>query len=122
MVQFLPLVGLLPGLLLWLPFLFHPENALPVERVNSLIYALPPGTALLLPPVVGPVLYASLIVIPLLVVPSGRVRCFALTLLVAFAVTEWASSRALTSVWCYASALLSLQILWILLSEPSNQR
>lgn len=69
----------------------------------------------------GPLLYAALIVLPLLLVPSNRVRCFALTLVVAFALTEWASSHALTSVWCYASALLSLQILWILRSEPVAQ-
>jgi hypothetical protein len=55
-------------------------------------------------------------------VPSWRVRVFALTLLLAFGLTEWAHRQALTSLWCYASALLSGQILWILReSAPAQQ-
>jgi hypothetical protein len=56
-------------------------------------------------------------VVPLLLVPSLRVRVFALTLLLAFGVTTWTNHHALTSVWCFLSALLSAQILWIL-QEP----
>lgn len=124
LVRALPLLGLLPGVLLWLPLLTHTSQALPHQSGRSLVYALPPWVAHLLPPFLGPALYAALIVIPLLLVPSARVRGFALTLLGAFALTEWSSSEALTSVWCYASALLSAQILWILQSEnefPATQ-
>ncbi|MEB3334764.1 MAG: hypothetical protein VKP70_07240 [Cyanobacteriota bacterium] len=69
------------------------------------------------PPLVGPVLYAALIVVPLLLVPSLRVRAFALTLLLSFALSAWANRQALTSLWCYACALLSAQVLWILLEK-----
>lgn len=110
----LPLLGLVPGLLFWLPLLSHPRSALPTQLGHSLVYPLNPWSQHLLPPVVGPALYAALIVLPLLLVPSWRVRTFALTLLLAFGLTEWASRQALTSLWCYASALLSGQILWIL--------
>ncbi|MFN6337452.1 MAG: hypothetical protein ACK41W_01805 [Cyanobacteriota bacterium] len=112
--SWLPGLGLVPGLLLWLPLLGQPQSALPTSIGHALVYPLNPWTAQLLPALVGPVLYAALIVVPLLRVPSGRVRAFALTLLLAFTLTEWASRQALTSLWCYASALLSAQILWIL--------
>ncbi|MEY4354791.1 MAG: hypothetical protein RLZZ609_3032 [Cyanobacteriota bacterium] len=115
----IPALGLVPALTLWLPFLNHPRAAIPEQIGHSLVYALTPWSAGLLPPVVGPLLYAALIVLPFLKVPSQRVRSFALTLLVAFGLAQWLSSEALTSVWCYASALLSLQILWIL-QEPET--
>ena len=114
-----PALGLLPAFTLWLPFLNDPRAAVPEQIGHSLVYALTPWSAGLLPPVVGPLLYAALIVLPFLKVPSQRVRSFALTLLVAFGLAQWLSSEALTSVWCYASALLSLQILWIL-QEPET--
>ncbi|MFM7171039.1 MAG: DUF6629 family protein [Cyanobium sp.] len=109
-----PLLGLVPALLLWLPFLQHPSSALPTPIGHSLVYALNPWSASLLPPGVGPALYAALIVLPLLRVPSRRLHIFALTLLLTFGLSSWISRESLTSVWCYASALLSLQILWIL--------
>jgi hypothetical protein len=112
--RWVPLLGLVPALTLWLPFLSRPDSALPEPIGHSLVYALRPWSASLLPPLVGPVLYATLIVMPFLLVPSRRVVIFALTLLMAFALTTWITSQALTSVWCYASALLSVQILWIL--------
>jgi hypothetical protein len=112
--SWLPGLGLVPGLLLWLPLLSQPKAALPTPSGHALVYALTPWSEHLLPALVGPVLYASLIVVPLLLIPSGRVRTFALTLLLAFAIIEWANRQALTSLWCYASALLSAQILWIL--------
>lgn len=112
--SWLPAVGLVPGLLLWLPLLSQPQSALPTPSGHALVYPLNPWSAHLLASMVGPVLYAALIVVPLLRVPNGRVRVFALTLLLSFALTEWASRQALTSLWCYASALLSAQILWIL--------
>lgn len=114
LVQALPLLGLVPALLLWLPLLAHPQHALPRPMGHALIYGVPPWTLQMLPPLVGPALYGALIVAPLLLVPSLRVRIFGLTLLLAFALSLWSSRAALTSVWCFASALLSAQILWIL--------
>ncbi|MFM7640806.1 MAG: hypothetical protein ACKO45_04565 [Cyanobium sp.] len=114
-----PALGLLPAFTLWLPFLNDPRAAVPEQIGHSLVYPLTPWSASLLPPLVGPVLYAALIVLPFLKVPSLRVRSFALTLLLAFGLAQWATSEALTSVWCYASALLSLQIVWIL-QEPET--
>jgi hypothetical protein len=70
-------------------------------------------------PLVGPTLYAMVIVLPLLLVPSPRVRVFAFTLLLSFGLTEWANRQALTSLWCFASALLSAQILWIVAQDSA---
>lgn len=118
LVPWLSVLGLLPGALLWLPLLRHPPAALPEQIGHSLVYPLHPWSAALLPKGVGPMAYAAWIVLPLFLVPSVRVRTFALTLLLAFGLTQWASSQALASVWCFASALLSLQILWILQEPP----
>jgi hypothetical protein len=121
-LAWLPLLGLVQGLTLWLPLLPHPAAALPTPIGHSLVYPLHPWSESLLPPWIGPMLYAAWIAGPLLLVPSWRVRIFALTLLLAFGLTEWAHRQALTSVWCYASALLSGQILWILQeTTPADQ-
>jgi hypothetical protein len=117
MAKVLPLLGLVPGLVLWVPLLGQPHSALPEQVGASLVYALNPSIAQLLPPFIGPGLYAAWIVLPLCCVPSGRVRLFALTLLLAFALSAWTNSQALTSIWCFASALLSAQILWIVREE-----
>lgn len=117
----LPLIsalGLVPGTVLWLPLLRHPQSALPEQIGHSLVYPLTPWSAGLLPEGVGHMVYAVWIVLPLFLVPSVRMRTFALSLLLAFGLTQWASSQALTSVWCFASALLSVQILWILREPP----
>lgn len=116
--RWMPWLGLVPGLLLWLPLLGNPRATLPVRVGHSLVYAVGSWSEGLLPPHLGPALYAAWIVLPLLAVPSRRVRVFSLTLLVAFALTQWSARQSLTSVWCYASALLSAQIVWIL-REPT---
>jgi hypothetical protein len=118
MVPLIQLFGLVPGAVLWLPLLRHPQSALPEQIGHSLVYPLTPWSAALLPEGVGHLVYAAWIVLPLLLVPSVRMRSFALSLLLAFGLTQWARSQALASVWCFASALLSLQILWILQDPP----
>lgn len=119
----LPLLGLIPAVTLWLPLLQQPHAALPEPVGHSLVYPLMPWSSTLLPPHVGPLLYASLIVLPFLLVPSRRVLIFALSLLLTFGLAEWSKSEALTSVWCYASALLSMQILWVLQeSKPAPEQ
>jgi hypothetical protein len=112
-------LGLVPGILLWLPLLGDPASALPQRMGFSLVYPLSPRVDHLLHPLVGPTLYAMVIVLPLLLVTSPRVRVFAFTLLVSFGLTEWANRQALTSLWCFASALLSAQILWIVAQDSA---
>lgn len=118
LLRWLPALGLVPGVVLWLPLASHPRMALPVQIGRSLVYRLHPWSVQLLPALVGPMLYAAWMVLPLLLVRSVRVRTFALSLLLAFCLTRWASSQALASVWCFASALLAVQILWILQESP----
>jgi hypothetical protein len=121
LLRWLPALGLVPGMVLWLPLMRHPQMALPEDIGHSLVYRLHPWSEQLLPPLVGPMLYAAWMVLPLLLVRSVRVRTFALSLLLAFCLTKWASSQALASVWCFASALLAVQILWILQETPLAQ-
>jgi hypothetical protein len=121
LLQWLPALGLVPGVVLWLPLVSHPRMALPVGIGHSLVYRLHPWSEHLLPALVGPMLYAAWMVLPMLLVRSVRVRTFALSLLLAFCLTKWAINLALTSVWCFASALLAVQILWILQETPLGQ-
>lgn len=120
--QRVPLLGLVPALLLWLPLLSQPGDALPKVIGHSLAYPMAAWSASLIPAELGSLLYAALIVLPFLKVPSKRVQVFALTLLLTFGLTRWIAKEALASVWCYASALLSIQILWIVhQSEPKPE-
>ncbi|MEB3333187.1 MAG: hypothetical protein VKI83_11930 [Synechococcaceae cyanobacterium] len=120
LIRLLLLLGLLPGLLLWLPMLAAPRSAIPRIVSGSLAYGLPDGMANLLPPGVGPLLYAALIVLPLALVPSLRLRVFALSLLVSYLLSSWMYSHALSSIWCFASAVLSVQILGLALDPGGN--
>lgn len=104
--------GVLYGLLLWLPLLLDPPASIPTLLQGSLHYPVPrllPGAAGQL---VGQSLYAALIAVPLLL-PSGALRGFGLSVLLAFVLTQLGWATAFASVWCYFSAVLSLQIVWI---------
>ena len=120
-IRLLLLLGALPGLLLWLPMLVQPHRAIPRIVSGSLAYGMPAGMSTLLPADVGPLLYVALIVVPLALVPALRPRLFALTLLVSFLLSRWMYSHALSSVWCYASAVLSIQILGMAAAPRSRE-
>jgi hypothetical protein len=104
--------GVLYGLLLWLPLLLDPPGSIPTVLQGSLHYPVP----LLLPgsfgQLVGQLLYAALIAVPLLL-SRGELRPFGLSVLLAFVLTRLAWAPAFASVWCFFSAVLSLQIVWI---------
>lgn len=109
-------VGFLFGLLLWLPLLRDPASALPSLVHGSLRYPVTPVVPGVAGQLLGQALYVVLIVGPLLL-PPGELRIFGIAVLVAFASTQLAFTFALTSVWCYFSALLSLLILWIVVRD-----
>jgi len=105
-------VGALFGLLLWLPLLLDPPGAIPTLMGGSLDYPVPlllPGSAGRL---VGQSLYAALIALPLML-PAGELRPFGLSVLLAFVLAQGVHAPAFASVWCFFSAVLSLQIVWL---------
>jgi hypothetical protein len=110
-------LGLLGGLALWLPLLLDPALAGPVLVRHSLHYGaveLLGGTPLAGK---GPVLYLLLIAVPLLLVPSRGIQLFGTSLALSSLLAYGWWQQAFSSVWCFFSALLSLQLLWILRAE-----
>ncbi len=67
-------------------------------------------------------LYAALISVPLLLLPSGRLRGFGLALLASGLIADWVYRQVFLSVWCYFSALLSLLVVGLVWSEPPDCR
>ena len=116
----LSLCGLLLGLGLWLPLLIEPSRLSTAVHGHSIAYS----AELLLSGKAGTmarVLYLLVIVLPLLLLPSPRLRLFALALLSTGLLADWYAHQTFTSVWCYLSALLSGWILWLVWSEPAIQ-
>ncbi len=107
-------LGVLLGLLLWLPLLAAPVRAAPVPIGGSLHY----GAVELLrhTPMegAGPIFYLLVIALPLLLVPSTGLRFFGASLVVSAVLAHTGWQHSFSSVWCFFSAILSLQILWLL--------
>ena len=107
-------LGLLGGAGLWLPLmldgaLFHPEVV-----HGSLAY----NTTLVLERWInlgfGSSIYALVIVAPLMITPSLRLRGFGAMVLLAFLITHLAYGYAFASVWCMFSAVFSSALYWII--------
>jgi hypothetical protein len=105
--------GLLMGGFLWLPLLFEAVPPVPGVVAGSLHYPTPTLFAGLGLNWLGEGLYAVVIGLPLLLSASFPARLYAVSLLAAFALSEWLYRPAFNSVWCYFSALLSILILVI---------
>lgn len=112
-------LGRLLALLLWLPLLLDPSRITPVLRHGSIDYqAAVPGSAQVSHLLVT-LIYASVIVLPLLIAPRPWLWLLALALAVAFAAAQLAYLYAFSSVWCYFSAVLSVLVLWVLAARPT---
>lgn len=113
-------LGLLLALLLWLPLVLQPQRVDPVVVQGSIDY----GTMLLLNGGIvtyGRYLYAAVIVLPLLLLPSTRLRGFGIALLLSGLVADWLHRQTFASVWCYFSAVLSALVVWIVWTETGDQ-
>lgn len=121
LLRFLRGVGLLLGILLWLPLLLQPTRIEPVVVKGSIDYGL---TLLMSDGLADSVryLYAALVAIPLLLLPYTWMRSFGVALLVSGLVSELAYRQAFISVWCYISALLSVLIVWIIYTNKLRTR
>lgn len=111
-------LGLVMGVLLWLPLLLDPSRLDPTVVHGSIDYrAQLLGEDVIGYPL-GSVIYAITISVPLLLTPYRRLRWFVAMLLLAFSLAQVVFLYAFSSVWCYFSAVLSAQVLWIVLEEP----
>jgi len=111
-------LGVMLGLLLWLPLLIDPQVVMPEVVRGSLVYTADVPYAAWGLGSFGKVLYGGIISLPLLLAPSARFAAFGFSLLIAFCLADWAYHQAFSSVWCYFSAVLSSMIVWIVCTEP----
>lgn len=109
-------LGVIFGLSLWLPMLLDPAASIPTLLQGSLRYPVAgwiddrPGR------LIGHGLYALLVGLPL-ILPPADLRWFGLSVLLAFAFSQLAYAHVFVSMWCFFSAVLSLEIVWIV-SRP----
>jgi hypothetical protein len=118
--RLLPAMGLLLGLVLWLPFLQASGPATPEVVQGSLHYHAGLVFADQRLNDLGRGLYVAIICLPLLLAASRGLVIFAVGLLSAVALAEALYGHAFTSVWCYFSAVLSVLILWIVRTESDT--
>jgi hypothetical protein len=117
-------LGLLIGVLLWLPLLLDPGRLAPAVVKGSLAYnarLLGDGWINLR---LGSFVYGLIITLPLLLLPQAGMRIFGITLVLSYVLSQLMYVYAFTSVWCFFSALLSGMILWLVLdsSPPEVER
>ena len=114
---FLTIFGSVVGLLMYIP-LWVNQHWLVIEVVNhSIVY----HTALLFDPyvskTVGRVVYALLILVPLLLSSDRHINVFGIFIAVSAAIFSLYFEYAFVSLWCFFSAILSLFILSIILHK-----
>ncbi len=107
-------LGLLMGGVLWLPLVADGSLFQPTVVNGSLDY----HTSLLVDRWInlglGSTGYAVIIIGPLMLSASGRLRWFGAGILTAFLVSHLVYGYAFASVWCFFSALLTASLYWIL--------
>ncbi|MCP9815615.1 hypothetical protein KBY76_02910 [Synechococcus sp. GreenBA-s] len=118
LIQLLALVGLAFGLGLWLPLALDPDRLQLVVVGGSIHYATTFLGSGVISHNLGSGLFALLVALPPLLVPSGRLRLFGLLMLLAFALAQLAYLHAFTSVWCFFAALLSALAVWVVAEPP----
>ena len=107
-------IGVPLALALWLPLLANPALITPVVQHGSIDYEVRLPWALQLSHGLVTLVYALVILLPLLLVPRRRLWLLAAGLAAAFLVAQLAYVYAFSSVWCFFSALLSAVVLWAL--------
>ena len=113
-------VGAAHGLIMYLPLLFNPEW-LVVELVKqSIDYK---ATLLYddyIPRIVVRVIYAIIVLIPLLLVSDRYIRIFGVLVAISVLVSTVVFAYAFISIWCYFAAVLSLYIFVMLVHKSRH--
>jgi hypothetical protein len=117
----LALLGLVGGLLLYVPILANPEVLTLKVRNRSLFYDIPKSPAMeVLPAIWWEVLYVAVVGIPLLISPTRGFVLLGIALVVAAVASHLFYSYAFISVWCFFAAMLSLYICFSFRRLPST--
>lgn len=107
-------LGLILGSFLYVPLLFY-DNWLEVEVINHSIFynARFISDGLITKDQIG-LIYAFIVIIPMLLSSSRHIRPFGLVLLLSGLPAYFAYYYTFTSVWCFFAGVVSLYILYIL--------
>ncbi|MDT8316604.1 MAG: DUF6629 family protein [bacterium] len=107
-------LGLIFGCSIYLPLLLY-AGWLDVSIINYSIFY---NTRFIYDPYISKVfmglIYAAIIVGPMLIADNRHIRLFGLTVLVSGMVASFSFYHAFISVWCFFAGLLSLYIIYIL--------
>jgi hypothetical protein len=114
---FLTALGTVHGLLLYVPLWLHQEW-LTVKIVGHSIHYQATLLHDAFIPLLGmQILYALLVLVPLLTAGDRHIRLFGVFIVVSLALTSLYFNYALISVWCFFAAVLSIYILFMLLHK-----
>jgi len=117
---FLAMLGAVHGLLMYVPLWIHPDWLSAVIAGHSIQYQ-----AILLQedyiPLIGmQILYALIVLVPLLTASDTHIRLFGALIVVSLATTSLYFNYALISVWCFFAAVLSIYILFMLIHKTRS--
>jgi len=108
------MLGLLIGAVLWWPLLLDASRLQPAVVNGFLDYRTTSLVDRWINLGVGSTAYGVVVIVPLMLSASGRLRGFGAGILATFLVSHLVSGHAFASVWCFFSALLSASLYWIL--------
>jgi len=107
-------LGATHGLLMYTPLWFN-KDWLTVELVRqSIVYKAVLIHDEIVPRIVMRILYALIVVIPLLIAGDRFIRIFGLIILLSVVLSTIFYSYAFISIWCFFAAILSLYILYMI--------
>lgn len=114
-------LGALFGLAMFTPLLMY-DDWFGVNIIeNSVHYSITSIFDGRIPEEAVGLVYTLLALLPLLLSCRLALRQFGLLVLVSFIISVLLYSYAFISVWCFFAALLSLQVLWIVLQIPAGK-
>jgi uncharacterized protein DUF6629 len=111
LLGFFTLLGLVGGLMLYLPIVLNPDSLIPEAVHHSIHYDITRSAAFrVMPRVWWQGIYVLIVIAPLLIAPSRGFIVFGIAILVSAAVSHVFYGYAFASVWCFFAALLSLSL------------
>jgi len=117
---FLAVFGVVHGLLMYVPLWMHPHWLTAVIAGHSIQYHVALLQDEYIPLIGMQMLYALIVLVPLLTADDRHIRLFGTFIVVSLAITTLYFDYALISVWCFFAAILSFYILLMLIHKTRS--
>lgn len=115
------LLGLVGGLMLFLPLLSSPEVLATQIRHHSIYYEFDRSAAFAwMPKLWWRVSYIVVVGVPMLIAPARGFMLLGIALIIAAVVSQTFYWYAFTSVWCFSAAILSLYLCYAFRQLPAK--